>query len=428
MAVHGPNSAFAGLVNREVLNAVASPSGLLGKLKWVPSVFARAEVQLLTGFDAVSGTVPQSKCGTCQVVGAEKTCVLMWPFGRMCFTSPSITLEDTILRLNAGEPDFELVGSLVSPEVQEMLGRARQPDANILQAGIGLGMLKVARALAQSMSTSLWNGDPAGGTEAFMEPYGLEALTISNLRDAYTGESCGVGSVVVPFNDDYDAVSGSAFTLVLTLERVMATLEKRARSWGLMPATWAIVCSSELAYAIAQLWGRAYITTTAASSFPSNATLFVDAAGSVSLRERMMAEGVIRVNGKEYPLVSDDAVPFSVEGDTLTSSLYVVPLTVAGRPATYINYLDWKQSADYGAVNFITTDDGKVQWYTTNTGPCYQVTGVVVWRVVTLPTLAARITGITIPEPVTYLPSGIPGTPGYNSGGVASRVAPGEES
>lgn len=422
MPVHGPRGAFSGLVTAEVWNAVASPTGLLSVLPRVPSFERSPEFTFLSGFDARSGTRPTDRCGTCQRVGQERSCVIILPFGSMCFTSYSITMEDTLLRLNRGEPDFTLIGKLVSDEVRELMAR-RVPDAKILEAGFALGMVHVVRALVQQMSVELWTGDPSSSTEGYAEPIGLERLLSMSHRDARTNTPCpDIDATRITYNAAYNAVSGGSFRLVETLRALMAYLEDKAAKLGLAPVQFAIVAHTSIWFAIANLWAQAYIAS-GVSTMPSGSTLFVDASGAVQARDRMLSSGTITINGKEYQFIADSAAPVTVSDGTMTGSIYVLPLRAAGRDTTYINYLDWSAYSDPYAewMATIYTDGGMVQWYTTANGPCYNVTGRIMWRPVTLPLLGAVVTGVQVPGFTTFV-SGVPGTPGYSAGsGVPQR-------
>ncbi|MEM2478360.1 MAG: hypothetical protein QXF13_05030 [Thermoproteota archaeon] len=424
MKIHGVGGPFGGLVTAEVWNVVAAPTGLLSALPRERSYEERPEYAFLTGFDATTGSRPTNKCGTCQVVGQAKSCVVILPYGRMCYTSPSITVEDVLMRVNRGEPDLTLIGKLVSDEVSDLL-RRRIPDARVLEAGFALGMVAVVRAAVQNMMIQLWTGDPASSTEAYAEPYGLERLLSTEYRDARTNTPCpDLNALRVSYDASYDAVSGGSFRLVELLREVMAHLEDKAAKLGLAPAEFAIVANNTIWYRLANLWSRAYITS-GVSSLPSGATLFVDASGSNQLRDKMLSSGVLNVNGKDYSFIADSAAPVTVSDSTVTGSIYILPLRAAGRVTTYINYVDWTTFSDPNAdwMNTIHTDDGFIQWYTTTNGPCFQVTGLIRWRPVTLPFLSAVITGVQAPAMAFPLVSGVPGTLGYSAGsGVSART------
>jgi len=418
---HGTGTAFTGVSAKEVLSTVVTPTSVLSKLSWVASNLANPQVAYLLRVDsAPSGTVPTNKCSTCQAVGELASCVTIIPYGRYCFTSPTISPEDFVQRVNQGEVDFEIIGDLLSPEVRELISRGEVNNQVVTESGIALAMLAVARALYLRLHEDVWTGDPTGGTEGFREMNGLDALITDTITDALTGTSCpNLGSVVVDFSDDYNETDATGSVLARRLLEVMTVLRKRAAAYGFGQVQWVIALPPELKYLLSLTWAGMY-SAVFGYTFPTGHTPTIDLAALARERDRMLAEDVIAIGGHTYPFIGDDGIPVTTASGTSTGNIYIIPVSAGGRKLTYLNYLNMDGAPELaqGYAAAVVTDAGKVLWYTSPSGGlCYNLTGVVVPRVVLLtPYLAAKITNINWPALTLGFPEPL------MSGGVTTRT------
>jgi hypothetical protein len=417
---HGAGTAFTGVSAKEVLSTVVTPSSILSKLNWVSSNVANPQIAYLLRVDSSpSGTVPSSKCATCQTVGEVASCVAIVPYGRYCFTSPTISPEEFMQRVNQGEVDFEIIGELLSPEVRELIGRGEVNNQVVTESGIALAMLAVARALYLRLHEDIWSGDPTGGTEGFREIVGLDALITNTITDALTGTPCpNLGSVVVNFSDNYNATDSTGSVLARRLLEVMTVLRHRAAAYGFGDVQWVIAVPPELKYLLSLTWAGMF-SAVFGYTFPTGHMPTIDLAALARERDRMLSEDTIAIGGRVYPFIGDDGIPVTEAAGTSTGNIYIIPISAGGRKLTFLNYLDMSGSPELaqGYAAAVVTDTGRVLWYTAPSGGlCYNLTGVIVPRVVLLtPYLAAKITGISWPTMAIGFPEPL------MSGGVTSR-------
>lgn len=409
IGAHGPGTAFAGVVTQEVINAVyKTQPTILNYLTWTRSQFANPQVAYLTSIDTQpSGNIPGDYCGSCQVVGELRSCVTLHPYGRVCYTSQPVKPLDHVLRLNQGEPDYELIGSLLSDETRELLARGVMPDESaILQHAVATAMCSVARAIAKTTSAWAWTGT-GNGTEAFREFRGLELQISDQITDALTGAPCpALNSVVHDFDGDFKLVDDHGSVLARVLSQVMMVLHGRADLTGLTAPEFAIITSPQLKYLMAMYW-PGLVEASAWYTPPTGMTGMLDVSLMNRRREAALASNRLVVNGTEYLFIGDPGVPESYNqqtGETATN-IYVVPLRAAGMATTYVNWLDYSIGDFTKLAPYILTDGGRALWYIIQSGPCLQVSATMDLRVVLrAPQLAAKITNVRYSAELVPIP------------------------
>ena len=401
LRVHGAETPFSGVVTTEIFSTVPSvPQGLGKYLKWVPSVYANPQTSFITAVDSVAGNPPTTLCDQCQTAGSWKTCTQIIPYGTLCYASPSITPHQELLRLNQGEPDYTLVNpeSLVTPEVREMIGTGEGLTAEaLLQHAVAMGMVAVARQLLLTMGVWLWSGDPAGGTEGHMPFIGLDSQIKTGIVDAITNDPCpSMDSIVVAYNDTWNATDQGGSKLANLLSTVMAALEERAVPFG--GAEFAIVVPPALKYYLAMAFYGMVNVSGWGMTFPTGMQGVIDLTELNARREGALARDEIVINGITYKFIADQGIPVTVNQNLRVGNIYVVPLSAGGRPATYWNYLDYRRAPQLNVNPMVITDRGRAMWWATQSGACITVSARCTPRVVLLtPRLAAKITSVTWP-------------------------------
>lgn len=399
LRVHGQGTPFSGVVTTEIFSTVPSvPRGLLQYLKWVPSVYANPQTSFITAVDSVTGTPPSTLCDQCQTAGSWKTCTQIIPYGTLCYGSPSITPHQELLRLNQGEPDYTLVNieSLVTPEVREMIGTGEGLTAEaLLQHAVAMGMVAVARQLLSTMSVWLWSGDPTGGTEGHMPFIGLDSQIKTGIRDAITNDlSPAMDSIVVDYNDAWNTTDANGSKLANLLSTVMAALEERAVPFG--GAEFAIIVPPALKYYIAMAFYGMVNVSGWGVTFPTGMQGVIDLTELNARREGALARDEIVINGVTYKFIADPNVPVTPSQNQRTGNIYVVPLSAAGRPGVYMNYVDYRRAPQLDVNPMVITDGGKAMWWVTQSGPCITVSARTTSRaVLSIPRLAAKITNVS---------------------------------
>lgn len=417
MPVHGPGGAFGTLVVSEAINTLIRPTGLWSVLPRVLVRETNPQWAYVTGFGGVSGSQPSDQCGPCQTAGPIRSCVTILPFGRRCVASESLDAYTIMRRYNQGELDLTLIGDFIGQEAREMLLSGRPGPEAVLEGGVAYAMYQVALELCRWITATTWSGQRLPThNEGYAEFTGIDNQIITGRQDALTSTPCPtLDSLVVDFGDNYMKTDAGGSVLVRTINRAAMVLRTRAELSGLGPAEWAIVTSPEMSFLLAQMWSAAYTATTG-FNLPSTSYI-VDLSASSANRDRILSEGEIIVMGNRMRLIPDPGVPVVTEGSVSTTTIYIVPLKYAGRPATYLQFFDYRMPGTELPYPFTFTDNGAVQWWVTQNGPCWTISGSIKPRVVIeVPQLAAKITGVKY-SPDTAMPFPVSG-PG---GGVGSR-------
>jgi len=427
--LHGTGGIFssAGL-DRTVVTAYIRPHGLASLLSKVPSVDESPRFATLTGFTATTGSRPTNACEDAPK-GYVKGCNLTARFGLVRFDTQTIEMDKVMLRLNRGDfKDLVLAG--------EVLGMTDITPSGLNQAQI-LNILTMSEMVVAGVNAErqiiedLWQGTVAAGTFP-----GLDVQITTGHVDADTGTACpAVDSDVKEFN--YNNVDGTgALSIVEYLSMLEYYLFENARAMGLDPVTWVIAMRPQLWQELSAVWPIAY-NTGGYTAVPAGSTLFLNGAEMVAMRDQMRREMKLVVNGREYDVITDTGIfehnnanNGNLNPGEFASSIYFIPLTIAGRlPATYVEYVDYRQAqpdvsiAQQGgmSVNFFWTDNGLFSWSKTEARWCYDFALKAEPRVILrTPQLAGRIDHVMY-APLQHLRESNPASPYNYDGGVSFR-------
>ncbi len=409
-------NAFRGTAAPEAISALRGTTGLMSRLPVRLVRESNPQFGYITGLGGLTGNPPSTACGACQTAGGVRSCIVVLPFGRKCVASEALDVYSILRRLNAGEIVPELIGDFVGEEfVSSVLGKMNFSADELATTGIGYGMWVVATELTRWVSSVIFAGDPTGGTEGESEPVGLDNQVITGRTDIGGAACSSLDSYVVNYGAPYNRTDSGGSVLIREINRAVAVLTERAHRAGLAPVSFALVTSPELRFLLADMWAAAY-TATFGYQLTSGGPYLVDLSASSASRDRILSEGALNILGNTVPLVADDGVPVVTGQQTTSSTIYILPMTYAGnRPGVYLQLFDHRMSvSDAERLPFIFTDGGAVQWWVTQTGPCYTVSGSVRPRVVLeVPHLAAKITGIQY----------TPGTPSWPAPGAGDGVS-----
>jgi hypothetical protein len=423
--LHGINGLFStpGL-ERDILTAHVRPYGVSSILPAFPSVNEDPRFGSITGFTAATGTQPAAPCDDAPKA-FMKGCNLTARFGIFRADTNTIDISQTFRRVNRGDmTDLVLRGRL--------LGLSNLSPASVTEEGV-LDILTKSEMLTAGIYTErelnkqMWQGTTA---TAGNFP-GLDVQIATGQKDADSGVACpALDSDVKDFN--YHLVGGTGNDIVEYLSMLVYYLEYNAMTMGLDPAEFAIVMRPELWGELSAVWPVVY-NTSRANSTPTKATVFVDGRDNVADRDAMRQGLFIDINGKRYNVVLDTGIfehnninNANLAAGTYASSIYVLPLTVAGNfPAVYREYLDYTQGAQNEALlngmNTFWTDGGIFSWAIENNKWCYKLSLRTEQRVVLrVPQLAGKLQRVKY-SPLQHLRSDDPASPYFADGGVSLR-------
>jgi hypothetical protein len=435
--LHGVGSLFGNVpIERDVISAHIAPAGLPAALPWIPTVFEQPNFASITGYTALSGTVPAYPCSDAQA-GYIKSCILTAQFGRLMVDTQTIEIDKTVRRANRGDfTDLILHGKMLGELGGFTPGGLTQDQ--ILNVVTKNEMVIAAVGIQRAASTMTWTGNPAAGTAGWRPFPGLDRQIATGQMDTETGALCpALDSDVKDFA--WDNVEGNGRDIVAYMQQLEYYLViGNASRMGLMPAQWVWVMRPEAWQVISEIWPCRYNTNRCASVINTgnlNAAVILQGPDNIAMRDAMRNEMRIDVNGRTYPVIVDDGIfEFNITNDghclagEYASSIYFVPISISsGLPVTYFEYVDYRQIdkevAYLNGNNRFWTDDGKFMWaYEDIGGFCYKLKLKIEPRIVLrTPQLAGRIDRVKY-TPLQHLRSSDPSNAYFKDGGVSLRA------
>jgi hypothetical protein len=272
----------------------------------------------------------------------------------------------------------------------------------------------------------------------------VDALINTGYRDAETGTACpAADSLVRSFGSldisarDNDGNFTNGNTMVRTITNMYRNLRFLATRANMDPVEWVLCMPWSMFYEITEVWPIAYHTyrntiSTGAASFTVNDGKFI-----TDMRDQMRGDIYNRVgqylliDGVRVPCILDDSITETVSaGETFSSTLYFVPMTVlGGTPVTLLDYLPFDQPG--GALeaarlwapgnSYYVTDNGRFFWHLKPpTNFCVQFVSLAQPRLLLLtPYLAARLTNVKY-TPLAHERSGFTDSSYFVDGGRTS--------
>ena len=423
--LHGYNGMFSTPgIEREVINNHMRPEGIGSVFPLMPTVDENPLFPTLTGFGEYSGAEPTYVCEDAPT-GYMKGALLTARFGRVRRDTNTIDMTQVMRRVNRGEmTDLVLRGSV--------LGLSGLTPSGITQEGILDIVTKSEMVIAavnaeRKLLKMMWQGSFAVANEF----PGLDSQIATGQKDAETG-------VLVPSLDsdvkDFALGSVEDTRIVEYLSMLEWYLRNTARKTGLEPVEWVLVMRPDLWQEVTAVWPLAYHTQKGALISGLNSTIFLDGRVNVDERDAMRQGRYLDINGNRYQVILDDGIyekdstnSAGLIGGEYASSIYFVPLTIGGgMPATYRQYLDYRQAQPNvsllsGHENFFWTDNGLFTWAIEQVKWCYKMSLLTEQRVVLrVPQLAGRIDNVKY-SPLQHLRDADPSSPYFKNGGVSIR-------
>lgn len=408
-----------------VINATLTPmESLLSVLESRPNRNELISVAAITDYAAVR-EVPTGSEAECDpamgVTVGFGACKLQLPFGKRQNRTTTGDSNTLIKRACRGiYDDFYFIGDIrgvSATPFQEFTPN----DRDLIIRGAVLNALNiVGREMQFWMQESLWTGTPAANTGQDLFFWGLDAL----INDDYPAS----GLPLTGYNDvndcsalnsdvkDFESTCIGAANATTGLgiwgyvQELEDTIYRRAKLMGLLPLEAVWVMRPEHWYEFSKAVPCEMVGDgCSGATFAGTTNVNVNDGGSgmfnLSMRQEMQDSMSIRVNGRLYRVILDDAIP-AVRGaapntSQLTASIYFIPLRAAGNLVTWIDYLD------YSFVNEVMqpipmtrhmqgwTDQGRYHNIIQERLWCFEVTSKIEPRLVfRAPQLAGRIDNV----------------------------------
>jgi hypothetical protein len=440
---YGPNGLFGvdGL-ERDLISTRVQPRGISGLLPAYGSMVTNPLYPYLTGFLPASGSNPSGVCDDPKIAGAGKSCIQTAVFGRYTLATRELEVNRVGQQTDRGEfqdltlmndPFAEQLGGIFAQ--QFALGRQ---SAKMLGSEMLMRFLEVGVSFQNMLAPQVFVGNPdnnsAGG--GYKEFPGLDILIGTNKKDALSGQACpSLNSDIKDFN--YGLVDATNLNpdIVNMVTYMMRFLRHNASSMNFGEVSWVIAMREDLFYELTAVWPCSYLTyrcqfRTTDGTVVEN----VSATDQIAMRDAMRNGSYLIIDGKQYPVVIDDAIEEDSSSttnkltqSTYASDIYFIPLTVmGGRPVTYFEYLDYAQGAlpaiEQGrAQSFFWSDGGRFLWHLQPPiNWCIKHIAKIEPRLVLrTPHLAGRITNVAY-RPLQHTRDAFPGQSYFVNGGVTT--------
>ena len=436
---HGPGGLFSapGLA-QPLFSAMTLPvMGLQDALPAYPSRDANPLYGIVTGQTATTGDEPTGVCDDPPTVGLTKLCQTSVPFGRQSRQSRVYDVDRTGLLNNRSDmTDLRLMNNPFNQVSNTNVPTLPGNPAQMAQNEFAKAMFEFAVGWKRDFARELYTGNPtnntAGGGRKYY--YGLDLLINTGYRDAESGVACPAADSIVRSFGSLDVASNGT-TVVRTITNIYRNLKYIASKAGLNPVKWGIAMSWALFYELTEVWPIAYHTyRNVITTSPATQTLFNDGRAISEMRDAMrgniddMSGQYLLIDGEKVMVILDEAITETVlAGESFTSTIYFVPLTVlGGTVVTYIEYFDQGLSYEFAqqfAPGFYqVTDGGRFLIHKKPpTNFCVQLLGKTEPRVVLrTPFLAGRLTSVKY-TPVAHQRDSFTDSSYFVNGGGTSR-------
>lgn len=423
-----------------VLNTTLNPIYSLANIIPVrPMNLEKVRYAFLTSISEPGTEYPDYPCDPPPQVGDIDGAYAEFYPGRISYRTKTMELDALISKACRGiSEDLYLVGSVRG--VSAFPTQEQLSDRNFIsRAAVRRQIQLIGRAMQRNLLNQLWTGDPTnatvntehGGWKMF---WGLNHLIAD---DYHTDKDFVEGTNLESLNSDvkdfeYNSIGG-ATSLYNYMQALEDTIFQRAAQNGLLPVNWVWVMHPIIWSELVKHLPCEMLTD---SCGYSNVTFTISAdngMGIQAIRQQMQNSMQISVNGRTAPVILDHSVPITKDGQTppsYTSSIYYIPLTVAGQEVLYWTHRDYSAfdevlspipgSADVGLRGW--TDGGRFHFIVERSRRCFEVEAKAEFGLVfTAPWLAGRIDNVVanpLQEKPNYqaIPVVVPPAPGGGDG------------
>jgi len=390
----GPGGLFGvrGL-SRGIISTHTQITGSLGEVIPIGATSAqRQDNELNPLFPYITGFLrsdQQEKDGVCDdpaPAANYKTCIQTAQFGRKEFKTRQVEVNHIGQSINRGEfGDLQLLNSPLVNQMAGLMGGffgGKLTGQKAINSGKEMLMrfIEVAVAYQRWFCPTVFTGNPANNSAGggYKEFPGLDLLIGTNKIDALAGVACpSLYSDVKDFN--YGKVDTTTDpTLIKTLTTMMHILNRKAVQQGLGPADLRFVMTSEMFYAVTEIWACNYLTYRCSNPDGPN----IDPIGSFSVEGALNMKNAMRdgsyllIDNKKYPVIQDDCIMEENHDDNgsidiggFASDIYIVPFAARGGTlrTLYWEYYDYSKDVipniqEMGAGQYFWSDNGQFLW------------------------------------------------------------------
>ena len=381
-----------------IMNVTIQPVNTLANM--IPVMFDNSQVMkfgYITEISEGDTDFPETPCDDEPTPGDVAACYATCEHGRYSAGTKTLELDAIIRKAHRGvRDDLYLLGSVRG--VSAIASAAQINDQDFVKRAVVRRQISlVGRKLQRSLAKAFWVGDPTdpaqnsggGGRKAFM---GLD-LQIANDYGAghpgVTGTNCvALNSDIKNFPHCVNGADSSGRNIYDYLKALEFTLWNRANGMGLLPVVTAIVMRSEMWYALLQVLPCQIMGTGCGGVNPvtgQGVTVVSNDGSTAIMRDNMAQSMSLSLNGRNYSVVIDDFIPTvaiaTPGGFEYTSTIYFVPLTVAGESVLRWVLVDYNEISpalaglpgDFAQQVGGHSDGGRFHWALTWLKRCFNV-------------------------------------------------------
>jgi len=350
--LHGPSQSGTGYgplaapgVRPQMLSAMTRPYSLAQVLDIVPSEVNTEKLDIHTGVTTETGTNATGWCGDPPPVGAFKKCGIDFEWGKYYIKDDLVAVAEVGMRLDHADVPRAIMnaaspvnaGNRFIPDMVFTLSDTM--SALRYQAYlVGVSAERDVCHVTIQGDTTLTSANAHHGWIA--EPSGLDTLIATGYADRLSSTTCPVvDPIVKSFNALVTGTDANSRILRDVMTGVMYSLNQRARRAGMMGVQWAFVMREELFYNLVQHLACKMFTTFCTATLETS--LSTSAETIERLRLDMLTGGYIWLDGRQYPVITDECVPQDTLGNQYyKSDMYVIPVSWQGMPLTYFQYFN----------------------------------------------------------------------------------------
>jgi hypothetical protein len=312
-------------------------------------------------FDTDGAEEPDTNCEPCLVVDDDYDFLkFSFPYGRICRRGKTLEVNELIRRACARQyQDFYFIGDLRGVPAFSPPWENAQADRDIVvQSAVNRQLWNIGRRLQLWMMEKVWTGDPDNNVnDQYKEFHGLLRLisdSYGTISSPITIEVMNTAARATALNSnimDFDGnCVGGDVSLYEYMEEMELVLYHRARNLKVLPVEWGIYMNSFMWEEITK-----HLPCEMAGigcSIPANSAanqvgIVLNSPGgdlfTLSMREKMRESMTITLNGRVYPIYTDDNLPYTYddEANSYTGDILWIPFMAGGEEVLYIEHIDY---------------------------------------------------------------------------------------
>lgn len=420
--LYGGGGLFSVCASDNLVNASMNDQGFAAAIPWRPTTFnVRRQAAISAIGDLVGGTQPTDQCATPPGVD-WRGCEIEWCLGRIRYRSPEYDRLDQGERWCDKVPRYRIFGNIT------VGGATIAPQGSVIDNDAEWGAVQAAVGIRQTLGRWLYTGNRATSPHMFD---GLQVLVNNGYVDLASQIACeALDSDVKDYESDCIGDPTSTKNIYRYLQAIFGRIEDRAVGAGLdmpNPSDQLIVGRPEVIDALYEYWA-CNIGPCATGIGAAGQIQFVNADYARSTADDLRRRSVLRVNGRDIPVLRDGYQPFTNgAAGARISDVYVLTQRIAGMQIIFGEFKDFRAGVGDALTGWASelyggkvVDDGRFYVWQERENTCFDTrVALKPSLVILLPFLQGRLTNVCAqPLQAPLSPYPPDGSPYYPDGGA----------